>query len=60
MQHRPLSAFAPHSDAPVPPHRPPTLASLPSTPRLGLGCPVLDGLLKGGLAVGQLTEVVGE
>jgi hypothetical protein len=39
---------------------PRTLASLPPTPRLGLGCPTLDGLLRGGLAVGQLTEVAGE
>ena len=40
--------------------RPPTLASLPPTRRLGLGCPVLDDLLQGGLATGQVTEVVGE
>ena len=40
--------------------RPPTLATLPRTPRLGLGCPVLDDLLQGGLAVGQVTEVVGK
>ena len=39
---------------------PTTLAALPPTPRLGLGCPVLDDLLRGGLAVGQVTEVVGE
>jgi hypothetical protein len=42
------------------PPRPHTLTSLPRTPRLGLGCPTLDGLLRGGLPVGKLTEVVGE
>ena len=61
MQHQhqqlPSSTLgAPHSDAPrrsLPP--PPTLATLPPTLRLGLGCPVLDGLLKGGLAVDDLS-----
>lgn len=33
---------------------------LQSGPRLGLGCPVLDQLLRGGLPVGTITELSGE
>ena len=37
-----------------------TLRALPPAPRLTLGCPVLDGLLRGGVLTGGITEVVGE
>ena len=36
------------------------LASVPPAPRLTLGCPVLDGLLRGGVLTGGITEIVGE
>lgn len=39
--------------APVP------LRDLPPAPRLTLGCPVLDGLLRGGVLTGGITEIVG-
>ena len=41
----------------------PTLVSLRDmrpAPRLTLGCPVLDGLLDGGVLTGGITEIVGE
>ncbi|XP_077366451.1 DNA repair protein XRCC3 isoform X2 [Festucalex cinctus] len=43
------------------PRRPlPVLAAGESELRLSLGCPVLDGLLRGGLPVGGITELAGE
>ncbi|XP_061609452.1 DNA repair protein XRCC3 [Phyllopteryx taeniolatus] len=38
----------------------PVLRAEESGLRLGLGCPVLDGLLRGGLPVGGVTELSGE
>ena len=52
----------PATHAPIPMACPPvvTLRALPRAPRLTLGCHVLDGLLRGGVLTGGITEVVGE
>ena len=37
-----------------------SLRDMRPAPRLTLGCPVLDGLLDGGVLTGGITEIVGE